>query len=107
MAWRPKLDFHTGDAYNMREMMVVDGLGTCIGALFGSFLPTTVYLGHPIHKKYGATAGYSILNAVVFFTVLNAGIYPLRPRAPRRSARPRARRPRRPVRTSPRSRTFC
>ena len=39
-----------GDAYNMREMMVVDGLGTCIGALFGSFLPTTVYLGHPIHK---------------------------------------------------------
>ena len=55
----------------------MDGLGTCIGALFGSFLPTTVYLGHPIHKKYGATAGYSILNAVVFFTVLNAGIYPL------------------------------
>ena len=43
-----------------------------IGAVFGSILPTTVYLGHPIHKRVGATSGYSMLNALVFFFLTNA-----------------------------------
>jgi len=66
-----------GDTFNLREQMVVDGVGTAIGAVFGSILPTTVYLGHPIHKRVGATSGYSMLNALVFFFLTNAGIFPL------------------------------
>merc|ERR1719502_1324943 len=33
----------------MREGMIADGVGTCIGALFGSIVPTTCYIGHPRH----------------------------------------------------------
>jgi len=66
-----------GDSYNMREAMIVDGLGTCIGAMFGAPLPTTVYIGHTRHKARGATAGYSILNAVVYFILLMSGLFPI------------------------------
>lgn len=63
-----------GDSYNMREMMFVDGLGTVIGSFCGSFLPNTVYLGHPIHKSNGASCGYGLANAVTFFFILNTGL---------------------------------
>eukprot|EP00854_Cymbomonas_tetramitiformis_P006178 gene6178-7407_t len=36
-----------GDTYNTMESMIVDGLGTLIGAFFGSIFGTTVYIGHP------------------------------------------------------------
>uniref|UniRef100_A0A7S4F4P7 SLC26A/SulP transporter domain-containing protein n=3 Tax=Chrysotila carterae TaxID=13221 RepID=A0A7S4F4P7_CHRCT len=65
-----------GDSYNVREAMLADGLGTCVGALFGATLPTTVYIGHIRHKRLGATAGYSIANGVVYFVLLMSGIFP-------------------------------
>merc|ERR1712100_926086 len=34
-----------GDAYPMSEIMIVDGIGTCIAALAGGMFGTTVYIG--------------------------------------------------------------
>jgi len=58
-----------GDDYSSVETMVVDGLGTFIGACFGSPVGTTVYLGHPAYKKMGASRGYGLLNGVIFFVI--------------------------------------
>jgi len=66
-----------GDSYNMKEAMMADGLGTIVGACFGSPLPTTVYIGHSRHKASGATAGYSLLNALVYLILTMSGIFPL------------------------------
>lgn len=58
-----------GDDYRTVPSLVANGLGTLLGACFGSPFPTTIYIGHPGWKAMGARVGYSILNAV-FFTVL-------------------------------------
>jgi hypothetical protein len=41
-----------------------------------SVLPTTVYIGHPYHKLNGASAGYSLLNALSIFVILMMGLFP-------------------------------
>ena len=64
-----------GDDYPMAESLVVDGVGTCLGAIFGSFYGTTIYIGHPIHKTLGAKRGYSVLNGVIYFIVLWSGLF--------------------------------
>lgn len=64
-----------GDDYPMAETMLVDGAGTCIGALCGSIFSTTVYIGHPIHKALGAKRGYSLLNGLIYFFLLLSGIF--------------------------------
>merc|ERR1719502_196230 len=67
----------TGDSYNVKEAMLADGLGTVFGALFGSVIPTTVYIGHVRHKKAGAKWLYSFLNALAFFILLMSGLMPV------------------------------
>lgn len=64
-----------GDDYPMVETMIVDGVGTCLGACFGSFFGTTVYIGHPIHKSLGARRGYSIINGVLYAGLLWSGLF--------------------------------
>ena len=64
-----------GDDYPMAESLIVDGVGTCLGAIFGSFYGTTIYIGHPIHKTLGAKRGYSVLNGVIYFIVLWSGLF--------------------------------
>ena len=64
-----------GDAYPMCETMIIDGLGTCIGAIFGSFYSTTVYIGHPAHKMLGAKRGYSFVNGCLYFFLLLSGLF--------------------------------
>jgi xanthine/uracil/vitamin C permease (AzgA family) len=64
-----------GDDYPMAETMIVDGLGTIIGACFGSYFSTTVYIGHPIHKALGAKRGYSLFNGLIYFILLLSGIF--------------------------------
>ncbi|KAJ1444321.1 hypothetical protein M885DRAFT_553254, partial [Pelagophyceae sp. CCMP2097] len=64
-----------GDDYPMAETMIVDGVGTMIGACCGSFFGTTVYVGHPIHKSLGAKRGYSVINGVVMAVVLWSGLF--------------------------------
>jgi adenine/guanine/hypoxanthine permease len=49
-----------GDTYPVATCQVTDGVGTMIGAVFGSPFPTTAYIGHPAYKRMGAHAGYII-----------------------------------------------
>ena len=58
-----------GDDYPTVPSLLVNGIGTIVGACFGSPFPTTIYIGHPGWKALGARIGYSVLNAV-FFTLL-------------------------------------
>ena len=62
-----------GDEYPVRASLIVNGLGTLAGALFGSPFPTSIYIGHPAWKKLGARAGYSVLNGVVITLICLTG----------------------------------
>jgi len=64
-----------GDNYSPMEQMIIDGLGTMLGACFGSPLGTTVYIGHPTYKKFGATRGYSVVTGLLWFIVGLAGLH--------------------------------
>jgi AGZA family xanthine/uracil permease-like MFS transporter len=48
-----------GDKYSAKETALAAAGGTALGALFGSPLPTLVYIGHPGWKSVGARVGYS------------------------------------------------
>ena len=49
-----------GDKYPVAACQVTDGVGTMVGAVFGSPFPTTVYIGHPAYKRMKAHSGYII-----------------------------------------------
>ncbi|MBC7238848.1 MAG: xanthine permease, partial [Chloroflexi bacterium] len=66
-----------GDRYNTVETMLVAGIGTLVGALFGSPFPTLVYIGHPGWKSVGARVGYSWATGVGILVVGLFGILPL------------------------------
>ncbi|SHF93100.1 SulP family inorganic anion transporter [Ornithinibacillus halophilus] len=55
-----------GDKYDIKESMIVDGIGTMIGPIFGGAFPTTVYMASTGSKWMGAGRGYSILNGIVY-----------------------------------------
>jgi len=65
-----------GDPFPIRETMVVDGLGTLIGAILGSPFGTVIYIGHPVHKRVGAQTGYSIMNGFIYLILCLAGVIP-------------------------------
>ncbi|HEY5961317.1 MAG TPA: hypothetical protein VIV60_32390 [Polyangiaceae bacterium] len=58
-----------GDDYPTVPSLAANGVGTLLGAVFGSPFPTTIYIGHPGWKAMGAKVGYSVLNGA-FFTLL-------------------------------------
>jgi adenine/guanine/hypoxanthine permease len=58
-----------GDLYPTGPSLSANGIGTILGALFGSCFPTTIYIGHPGWKAMGARAGYSVLNGA-FVTLI-------------------------------------
>ena len=62
-----------GDKYATMPSLAVNGLGTLVGALFGSCFPTTIYIGHPGWKGLGARAGYSTLNGLVITLICFTG----------------------------------
>lgn len=64
-----------GDNYNSIETMLADGVGSMVGAMFGSPFGTTVYLGHPAYKKMGGSRGYSLLNGILFFIIGISGFH--------------------------------
>ena len=66
-----------GDPYPIRETMIVDGIGTLIGALLGSPFGTVIYVGHPVHKRVGAQTGYSIMNGCLYLILTLSGIIPV------------------------------
>ncbi|KAJ9442037.1 hypothetical protein DIPPA_05024 [Diplonema papillatum] len=63
-----------GDKFPVVETMIVDGLGTAIGALFGSPFGTTVYIGHPAYKAMNGSRGYSLANGVAMFVLCFTGL---------------------------------
>lgn len=63
-----------GDAYPERRSMVMDGLSSVLGSLFGSPFPTTVYFGHGGWKELGARAGFSIFNAAAYLIICFSGL---------------------------------
>lgn len=68
---------NAGDKYGVPETMVSDGVGTIIGALFGTPFGTSVYIGHPAYKKMGAGVLYSLINCVFFFAFSVSGLFSL------------------------------
>lgn len=63
-----------GDEYPVAACQVTDGVGTMVGALFGSPFPTTVYIGHPSYKRIDARCGYILLVGAVFFLAAVFGL---------------------------------
>jgi len=66
-----------GDNYDTKECMIVDGIGTLVGALLGSPFTTTVYIGHLGWKNCGARAGYSVAVGVASLLICVLGIIPI------------------------------
>ncbi|HHX43115.1 MAG TPA: xanthine permease [Chloroflexi bacterium] len=66
-----------GDSYSTRETMLVAGIGTLIGSLFGSPFPTLVYIGHPGWKSVGARVGYSWASGLVILLLGVLGLLPI------------------------------
>ena len=64
----------SGDKYPVAFCQVTDGLGTMIGAVFGSPFPTTVYIGHPSYKRIQARSGYIILVGITFMLGATFGL---------------------------------
>jgi AGZA family xanthine/uracil permease-like MFS transporter len=58
-----------GDDYPTMPSLLANGIGTILGAGFGSPFPTTIYIGHPGWKALGARIGYSVVNGI-FFTII-------------------------------------
>ncbi len=64
-----------GDNYNTRQCVLLDGLGTCLGAVFGSPFPTTVFIGHPAYKQMGARLNYTPMTGLVLFITGLGGLF--------------------------------
>lgn len=54
----------SGDCFETKSSLLVNGCGSILASFFGSPFPTTIYIGHPGWKEMGARYGYSILNGV-------------------------------------------
>ncbi|OHD65071.1 MAG: hypothetical protein A2176_02295 [Spirochaetes bacterium RBG_13_51_14] len=63
-----------GDTYPAMPALAMNGVGTMVGAFFGSPFPTTVYIGHPGWKGLGARSGYSIINGAVMTVICFSGL---------------------------------
>jgi adenine/guanine/hypoxanthine permease len=66
-----------GDSYNEKETALVAAGGTAIGAVFGSPVPTLVYIGHPGWKSVGARVGYSWATGVALLILGVSGLMAL------------------------------
>ncbi len=63
-----------GDVYPERRSMIMDGVSTLTGALFGNPFPTTVYFGHPGWKELDARAGFSLVNGLLCLVICTTGL---------------------------------
>ena len=66
-----------GDNYNLRKILLADGIGAIVGSMLGSPFPPAVYIGHPGWKAVGGRIGYSLATGVVH----RAGLLPRAHRA--------------------------
>ncbi len=63
-----------GDNYNLRKILVADGVGAIAGAILGSPFPPAVYIGHPGWKAVGGRIGYSLATGIVIALVCFLGL---------------------------------
>jgi adenine/guanine/hypoxanthine permease len=63
-----------GDNYNLRNILLADGVGAIVGSLLGSPFPPAVYIGHPGWKTVGGRIGYSLATGVVVALVCFLGL---------------------------------
>ena len=63
-----------GDDYDLRSILLADGLGAIVGSLLGSPFPPAVYIGHPGWKRVGGRIGYSLATGVVIGVVCFLGL---------------------------------
>jgi adenine/guanine/hypoxanthine permease len=66
-----------GDNYNLRHILLADGIGAVVGSLLGSPFPPAVYIGHPGWKAVGGRIGYSIATGVCVALVCFLGLVAL------------------------------
>ncbi|MGC5325203.1 xanthine permease [Brevibacillus sp. SYSU BS000544] len=63
-----------GDEYTTRHVMLVNGIASTIGAMFGNPYPVTVYVGHPGWKSIGAGIGYTVATGFSMLIISLFGI---------------------------------
>jgi AGZA family xanthine/uracil permease-like MFS transporter len=63
-----------GDNYNLRKILLADGLGALVGSLLGSPFPPAVYIGHPGWKSVGGRIGYSLATGIAIALVCFLGL---------------------------------
>ena len=63
-----------GDNYNLRHILLADGIGAIVGSILGSPFPPAVYIGHPGWKSVGGRIGYSLATGVVIALVCFLGL---------------------------------
>src|SRR5947208_8840872 len=66
-----------GDNYNLRHILLADGIGAVIGSFLGSPFPPAVYIGHPGWKAAGGRITYSLATGVGIFLFCTIGLFPL------------------------------
>jgi AGZA family xanthine/uracil permease-like MFS transporter len=63
-----------GDSYDLRKILLADGIGAMVGSILGSPFPPAVYIGHPGWKAVGGRIGYSLATGVIIGLVCFLGI---------------------------------
>jgi AGZA family xanthine/uracil permease-like MFS transporter len=63
-----------GDQFDLRKVLLADGIGALAGALLGSPFPPAVYIGHPGWKAVGGRIGYSLATGVCVALVCFLGL---------------------------------
>jgi AGZA family xanthine/uracil permease-like MFS transporter len=63
-----------GDNYNLRKILLADGVGAIVGSLLGSPFPPAVYIGHPGWKSVGGRIGYSLATGICIALVCFLGL---------------------------------
>lgn len=66
-----------GDSYNLRSVLLADGIGAVVGSGLGSPFPPAVYIGHPGWKAAGGRTGYSFASGVVIALLCFLGLFGL------------------------------
>lgn len=63
-----------GDEYNLRHILLADGIGAVVGSIFGSPFPPAVYIGHPGWKAVGGRIGYSLATGIFVGAICFLGL---------------------------------
>jgi adenine/guanine/hypoxanthine permease len=66
-----------GDRYDLRSVLLADGIGAIVGSALGSPFPPAVYIGHPGWKAAGGRTTYSLASGVVIALLCFLGLFGL------------------------------